>query len=159
MWSGGRRGGGGKSAVILDLIEFYWDQIEGDFAAELHGVDARDWIRGQRPWDQFLNYCVTVARTPGTRVNAAQLNDDRYLPEFERMLAESGDGPARPPIEGHSRLVQSIYMLINEVRAQTKYLAKVELKPIEGPEMPADRLRQKKKAFGLARITSLLKGG
>lgn len=50
-------------------------------------------------------------------------------------------------------------MLANEVRAQTRLLARVDLKPIEGPEMPADRLRAKKKATGLARIASLLKGG
>lgn len=158
MRPGRRRGGSGKSAVILDLIEHYWDQIEADFATELGGTDARDWIRGERPWDQFLNYCVTVAQRPGTKLYAAQLNDDRYLPEFEKLLAET-EPSTRPPLEGHSRLVQAIYMLANEVRAQTRIIGRVELRPIEGPEMPADRIREQKKATGLARIASLLKGG
>lgn len=157
MRPGDRRGAGGKSSVILDLIEHYWDQIEGDFATELHGLDARDWIRGRRPWDQFLNYCTTVARTPGTQLNAAQLNDDRYLAEFKKLLDEA-PAVSRPPIEGHTRLIQAIYMLANEVRAQTRQLAKVDLRPILGPEMPADRLRDQKKRHGLARIASLLKG-
>lgn len=148
-----RRGRRGKSARILDLIDHYWPQIEGDFAKFLH-VDARDFIRGGRPWDQFLNYCDTVAQEDGGRLWAAQLADDRYDAEIERMLAERKT--TRPGLEGDTAVVRAIRELRNDIRLLIKHQLRVNLSTIKGPEGPADRIAARKTAMTRARIQQLL---
>lgn len=156
MRSGRGRGAGKKSARILDLIDNYWDQIEGDFSHLHGGVDARDWIRGQRPWAQFLVYCDDVAQREGGRLWAAQLADERYDAEIERILAERGDRKIRPGLEGDTAEVKAIRLLSNDIRRLTRLITKARIEALEGPETPADRLARRKQSMSRARIAELL---
>lgn len=102
---------------------------------------------------------MTIAQTPGTRLQAAQLNDDRYLPEFEKLFDEQKKrkaAPARPPIEGFDRTVEAIYDLSDDIRLLIQVLTKVDLKFRPRPETPFDRMKERKKAATLARIEKLL---
>ena len=155
MRAGDRRRGSGKSARILDLIDHYWDQIEGDFATILHGTDAGAWIRGERPWPQFLNYCNTIAQEQGGRLWAAQLSDSRFDDELEEQIAKSTDD-ARPPLEGDTAIVRAIRVLSNDIRLLIRLTTRVSLRSIDGPIGPDERLANRKRSFGRARIDELL---
>ncbi len=144
MWPRRRRGKGGKSARILDLIDNYWDQIEGDFAHHLNGIDARAWVRGERHWDQFLNYCITVAQIDGSQLRSAQLRDDRYDDEIEKILDSQPDNP-RPPLEGDTAEVRELRAVRNDIRLLIRALGAGALPVVEGPVMPADRLQKKRR--------------
>lgn len=151
-----RRGAGKKSTRILDLIEHYWDQIEGDLARHMGGVDARDWIRGDRPWAQFLVYCDDIAQHEGGRLWAAQLSDERFDAEIERMLAERGTTPQRPELEGDTAVVRAIRVMSNDIRQLTRLMTKARVSYLQGPMTPADRLAARKSAMSRARIAELL---
>lgn len=157
MWSHGGRGPGGKRFKTFDLIHHYWDLIEGDFAKYLH-CDARDFIRGTRPWDQFLNYCDTIAQEVGGRFWAAQLNDPRYLPDIKKRYAEQQREPGngRPPLEGHTEVVKAIYLVANQIRLLIKATTQSEIEFIEGPEGPVDRINAEAKAASLALVDQAL---
>ena len=152
-----RRGAGGKSIATLDLIEHYWDQIEGDFAYLLH-IDARDWVRGLRPWDQFYTYCQTIAQIPGSRLRAAQLSDDRYLAEVELMMErnEMDATQTRPPMENFTPEVEALYMVANDIRLLIRAMtqgAQVEFHPM--PMTPLDRIAERKRLIGRAKIAEI----
>lgn len=120
------------------------------------GVDARDWIRGYRPWDQFLIYCEGLAKRPGTRLRAAQLADDRYLADIEKQLEEhKSDEPYRPPLEHFDPVVEAIYSLDDTIRLVSRTGAKFRLRP----EQPVDRIKKRKRSYGLDRIAQILTGG
>lgn len=123
------------------------------------GHVARDWIRGLRPWDEFLIYCEGLAKRPGTRLRAAQLNDDRYLADIEKQIEEQdtkgGAEPYRPPLEHFDPVVEAIYALDDTIRLVSQTGAKFRLRP----EGPIDRIKKRKSSYGLARIAQILKGG
>lgn len=159
MRTGGRRGASGKSSVILDLIDHYWPQIEGDFARGGYG-DARDWIRGLRPWDQFLNFCRDIAQTSGTRLRAAQLNDPRFEDEWELLLEEdkfaTSTKPFRPSWEGFSPEIEAMYDLSDDIRLLVKVMSHSEIPFRARPESPVDRAKVKLRRDGFKRIQDLL---
>lgn len=138
---GDRRGPSGKRFRTLDLITHYWDQIEGDFATILHGTDARDWVRGQRPWDQFLNYCNTVAQHRGGRLYAAQLSDPRYFDEIKKRLAEAAGKSGRPGLEGDTAEVEWLRIVANQIRLLIRAMTQSNIEFIDGPQGPADLIK------------------
>lgn len=146
---GHRFGRGGKSARILDLIENYWDLIEGDFAKYLH-VDARDFVRGTRPWGQFLSYCSTIAQVEGGRFWAAQLNDPRHEEEVAKKMAEQTSD--RPPLEGHTAEIRALYLVANQIRLLIQAMTQSDIGFIEGPEGPADRINARRRALSNALV-------
>jgi hypothetical protein len=123
------------------------------------GVDARDWIRGHRPWDQFLICCDGLAKRPGTRLRAAQLSDDRYLADIEKQIEEQkakGKGePYRPPLEHFDPVVEAIYALDDTVRLLSRTGVNFRLRP----EQPHDRIAKRKRDYGRSRIQQILRGG
>lgn len=148
-----RRGRGKKSARILDLIDHYWDQIEKDFFDR--NWDARDWIRGERPWPQFLNFCDAIANDDGSRLWAAQLSDERHQQAIEKMLAERKT-KTRPGLEGDTALVRGIRGLSNDIRVLLRVGYGVQLPLLEGPVTPADRLAERRRELTRARIAQIL---
>ncbi|MGA7054983.1 MAG: hypothetical protein WBZ37_27695 [Mycobacterium sp.] len=135
----GRRG---KSTRTLSLIEHWWDELEGDFAYYL-GVDARDFVRGTRPWAQFLVYADHVANIEGGRTWAAQLSDDRFLPQFKKALEESkaNGQKSRPSLAGYSREVDGLFRVATELRLLRAELGKWgSAPPILGPVFPSEKL-------------------
>lgn len=113
-------------------------------------------MRGLRPWEQFLTYCRKIARTEGTDLWAAQLSDDRFLPEIEKHLAERGGDTARPPLEGYTTEVRALYMVANQIRLLIRVMGGGEIDFIEGPEGPAERLKARKRQRAMKRIDQLL---
>lgn len=111
------------------------------------------WIRGERPWNQFLNYCNTIAQIDGSQLQAAQLNDDRFIAEIEKLLHEK-TGSSRPSLEGDTAEVKAIRQLSNDIRLFLRVQG-VQLPFLEGPEGPADRIRARRKAIGRARIAEI----
>lgn len=112
----------------------------------MSGVDARDFIRGTRPWAQFLTYTTYLAENvDGSAVWAAQLSDDRFLPMIEARLKELAKvkdaPPTRPSLNGYSREVDGLHRVANELRALRGELGKwAEPVPILGPLFPGDKL-------------------
>jgi hypothetical protein len=148
--------GSGKSARIFDLIDCYWDLIEGDFAKYLH-VDARDFIRGTRPWPQFLTYCAAIAQEEGGRFWAAQLLDPRHESEIEKKLTEAADrGANRPPLEGHTGEVKALYLVANQIRLLIQAMTQSEIGFIDGPEGPAERIQARRRALSDALVDAAL---
>jgi hypothetical protein len=153
-----RRGRGGKSTHVLALIEYWWDQLEGDFARYL-GVDARDFIRGTRPWDQFLTYAAYVAQIDGGAVWAAQLGDDRFLPLIAKQMKES-TGPARPPLSGYSREVDAMFRVATELRLLRAEIGKWTVAPpILGPVFPSERIQARQDEVEVGELQSAIEVG
>jgi hypothetical protein len=142
LWARPRRGRGGKSTHVLALIEYWWDQLEGDFARYL-GVDARDFIRGTRPWAQFTCYAGHVAQIDGGATWAAQLNDDRFLPMFAKQMKESSTEPSRPSLSGYSREVDGMFRVATELRLLRAEIGKwINAPMILGPVFPSERIQK-----------------
>lgn len=119
-------------------------------------VDARDWIRGRRPWPQFLTYAIRVANTEGSDLWAAQLSDDRNLPAIKSALRALGDRPVRPPLAGHTAVVAGLYLVANQIRQLTGAIAHTVLPPLLGPEMPTDRITAAAVAQSLAQTDAAI---
>jgi hypothetical protein len=102
-----------------------------------------------------------LAKRPGTRLRAAQLNDDRYLADIEKQLeAPKSDEPYRPPLEHFDPVVEAIYNADDTLRLLIKAVApKSTLSFRLRPEGPIDRIKARKRSYGLARIAQILKGG
>ena len=109
------------------------------------GVDARDFVRGTRPWDQFLVYAHYLGQIDGSVLWAAQLDDDRFLPDIEKRLKElKGSGPARPPLAGYSREVDSMFRVATELRLLRAEIGKWgSAPPILGPVFPWERIQDR----------------
>lgn len=76
-------------------------------------------MRGTRPWDQFLNYCDTIAQHRGGRLYAAQLTDERYFEEIAKKLEESEGKRNRPALEGDTAEVEWLRIVANQIRMLT----------------------------------------
>jgi hypothetical protein len=151
-----RRGAGGKSTRVLDLIEHHWDEIEADLS-HFHRADALDWVRGYRPWNQFLRLAQDVAQRQGSRLRAVQLRDPRYLAEVERLMEhqQATNGEPRPSLEEWTPEVEALYMVANDVRLLTRAMAKIDIGFHRGPETPADIIAARRKQVSLSKIREL----
>lgn len=119
-------------------------------------VDARDFIRGIRPWDQFLGYCDQIAQEQGGRFWAAQLSDPRYEAAIEQRMAEAGDGNGRPPMEGDTPEVRALRNVANQIRLLIGAITQQQIELIEGPEGPIDRINMRRKALSDALVDAAL---
>lgn len=112
----------------------------------MSGVDARDFIRGTRPWSQFLTYTTYIAQNVnGSALWAAQLDDERFLPAIEKQLKEMAKDknapPARPSLTGYSREVDGLHRVAVELRMLRAEMGKwTEAPPILGPLFPREKL-------------------
>jgi hypothetical protein len=113
-------------------------------------------VRGFRPWDQFLNYCNTIAQHRGGRLYAAQLTDPRYFPFIEQKLAESKGKSSRPGLEGYTAVEDWLRVVANEVRALTGALTHARIEFIDGPEGPADLIKARYQAASDALLLAAL---
>ncbi len=120
-------------------------------------MDARDFIRGARPWGQFLTYCDVIAQEEGGRLWAAQLSDPRFEDEIRRRLEEqTAAGRTRPPLEGYSALVKAADRVANQIRLLINAMTQSELPLFEGPEGPLDRIDASRKARSNALVDAAL---
>ena len=140
----------GKSERILGLIETDWDAIERDFARL--GLDARDWLRGLKPWDQFLNLADMCANTDGSWLWAAQLTDESRLAQWEQLYenAQRNKGDHRPSLAGYDAVLGAINGLRNDFRVANR------MPIIPGPKSPMDLITDRRKAVSKARLDKLL---
>jgi hypothetical protein len=117
-------------------------------------------VRGERPWDQFLNYCTTVAQMPGSQLRAAQLSDERYLPEVEALMEQERflkkRSNPRPPLQHFSAEVAAMYDLSDDIRLMLQVAYGVKIKFRDRPATLADRAEQKRRDKGRAKIAALL---
>lgn len=144
----GGPGRSGKTAHILDLIDNYWDAIEKDFASK--GFDARDWIRGSRPWGQFYNYCDMFSNTEGSWLQEAQALDDRHLAQWEQLYEQAMRSKrTRPRIAGFDAYLSELRQIHNTIRAY------MQMPALDGPAGPWDRIKERKKALSDQRLDEL----
>jgi hypothetical protein len=153
-----RCGRGGKRTQTLDWIEHYWDQIEGDFFDR--GVDARDFFRGTRPWDQFHNYVKTLGLTEGSQFWAAQLSDVRFDEELEEKLAAiKQQRESEPPsLVGYTRTIAAIDELtdhIHSLRAESGRWSHAPKQRVK-PKFPLDRIEDRKIALSRGLVDNVL---
>ena len=112
-------------------------------------MDARDFIRGTRPWAQFLTYANYVAEVDGSALWAAQLNDERFLPAIRARLKEMAkEGvEARPPLAGYSREVDGLHRVATELRMLRAEIGRWGVAPpIPGPLFPSEKLKREEQA-------------
>lgn len=107
-------------------------------------VDARDWIKGTRPWASFLVHANYIAQTEGSRLWAAQLSDERFLPEIRKALAEKAktNGSNRPALAGWDRMVDMLHRVAVEVRMLRSDITKQVLEPLPGPVFPSEIIKR-----------------
>lgn len=114
------------------------------------GVDARDFIRGTRPWSQFLTYTTYLAENvDGSALWAAQLDDERFLPMIEKRLKElkKAGTVTRPPLNGYSREVDGLHRVAVELRMLRAEMGKwSEAPPVLGPLFPSEKIDIRDKA-------------
>lgn len=154
------RGRGGKRIKILGLIEGFWDEIEGDFARYLN-IDARDWIKGIRPWASFLVHANYVAQIDGSRLWAAQLSDERFLPEIRKALKEKAktNGSGRPPLAGWDRMVDMMHRVAVELRMLRSDLTHQQLEPFPGPLFPGEIIRREDQDNEVSKLMATIERG
>lgn len=116
------------------------------------GFDARDWVRGLKPWEQFWNFCDLLANTEGTWLQVAQSRDDRNLGQWQKLAEEMAVGGRkfRPPAAGFDGLRAEIHGLRNDLREVHR------LPTLPGPETPLDRIKDNKKAIAERRMDDAL---
>ena len=135
----GRRGGRrrGKRAILLDIVERYWNELTGDFRHYL-GLDAKDWFRHRLygadyyalsavSWEDFLRHCVYCSNIQGSALYDATLGDEELILQiFEEMKEEQSSkrkkvvlpqDEARPSRRGYSREVEALYDLQDNIVA------------------------------------------
>lgn len=141
-------------------MEYWWDELEGDFARYL-GVDARDFIRGTRPWSQFLTYATYVGQIDGGVLWAAQLNDDRFLPEIEKSIKETkGKPPARPSLTGYSREVDGLLQVATELRLLRAEMGKwTSAPPVLRPVFPYERIQARLDEVNISELQEAIEVG
>lgn len=123
-------------------------------------MDARDFFRGVRPWDQFYNYIKTLALTEGSQFWAAQLEDERFDDELEKALEMQKRGaPPPPPLVGYNRLIAALDELTDHVhmlRAESGRWANPPRARAK-PRFPADRVHERKVALSRGVVNDILK--
>jgi hypothetical protein len=135
-----RRGCGGKRRVVIDIVNRYWDEIEGDFRSYFNGLDAKQWFRVRLfphtpeeiscySWETFIRLAVYCTNIQGSALYDATLGDQDLIEEMYADLkeqqsskrkpaaSESPEIEERPPRRGYSREVEAIYDLIDNLVA------------------------------------------
>lgn len=105
------------------------------------GVDARAWVRGERPWPQFLIYCDRLGRTQGTELWAAYLTDERLFDEYRKSLAvRNPDEEQRPSLFGYDRNAEGLHAIAVQVASLIRVMARNLAYPLpKGPVFPSER--------------------
>ncbi|OIN80867.1 hypothetical protein [Mycobacterium malmoense] len=99
---------------------------------------------------------MTVAKIEGSQLWAAQLDDDRYLPEVEKQMAQRR-GEDRPPLHGYSRVAAGLDTVANQIMLLRAEMGRWQGVPlIKGPVFPAEKIRQRKAARDMSKINSFL---
>jgi hypothetical protein len=125
-------------------------------------VDARDFVRGVRPWDQFLIYATYVGNIEGSQLWAAQLSDDRFLPDIERELKamKAAGDKARPPLAGYTREVDALFRVATELRLLRAEMGKWgSAPPILGPVFPGERIQQREDEIEVSELQQAIAAG
>jgi hypothetical protein len=109
-------------------------------AVHMH-VDARAWVRGERPWEQFLIYCDRLGRTQGTELWAAYLTDERLFDEYRKSLRDRDpDDERRPGLFGYDRVAEGLHGLEVQVASLIRVMARNLAYPLpKGPMFPSER--------------------
>jgi hypothetical protein len=112
-------------------------------AVHMSGTDARAWVRGEKPWDQFLIYCDRLGSQQGTELWAAYLTDERLFSEYRKALANRGDTVNRPGLFGFDRVTQGLLAVQTELAALHQVMARNLAYPLpKGPLFPAERFAE-----------------
>lgn len=98
--------------------------------------------------------CQKIANTDGTDLQAAQLADDRYDTEIEKLFHKKGRDKYRPPLAGDTAQVKAMRQVSNDIRLLLRRQG-IDIPLLEGPEGPAERIRARRRAFGRARIAEM----
>jgi hypothetical protein len=127
------------------------------------GVDARDFIRGSRPWSQFLNYCeYLIENVDGCALWAGQLNDERFLPMIEQRLRDirkTGE-QTRPSLTGYSREVDGLHRVATELRMLRAEIGKWgTAPPILGPVFPTEKIQNQWDAQEVSDLSEAIEAG
>jgi hypothetical protein len=109
-------------------------------AVHMNGMDARAWIRGEKPWAQFLIYCDRLGSQQGTELWAAYLTDERLFSEYRKALANRGDTVQRPGLFGFDRIAEGLLAVQAEIALLHQVTARNFAYPVpKGPVFPAER--------------------
>lgn len=160
---GGRRGG--KRRVVVDLVERYWDEIEGDFRHYLSGLDALEWFRcraypecyppGVYPWEQFIRLVVYCTKIQGSGMYHATLSDSDLVDRIYRDLIdkqskkivekEEEPGVGHPPFRGYTREIEKLDDLIDVIMGLRAEMGqwKKNPPPTVRPLFPGEAAREK----------------
>lgn len=128
----------------------------------MSGVDARDFIKGIRPWSQFLTYTTYLAQNvDGSALWAAQLDDERFLPEIEKLIKKmKKDGVvARPALTGYSREVDGLHRVATELRMLRAEISKTEAPPILGPLFPSEKIAARETEIEISELAAAVAVG
>jgi hypothetical protein len=103
-----------------------------------------------------------LARIEGTEFWAAQLEDERYLPEIARQLEQRKRDRKKdeaPPLRGYSRLVAVMEDLIDQIhllRAESGRWGSSAVRLRTRPEFPADKLAKQRTQWHQGHVNDLL---
>lgn len=89
-------------------------------------------------------------------MRAAQLKDDRFDAEIEKMLAQQTDQNPRPPLEGDTAQIRALRDLSNDIRLLIRLQTGAKLPPRLGPETAVDRIEARRKSIVRAHLSQLL---
>ena len=106
-------------------------------------VDARDWIRGTRPWEQFLVYCNRLGREQGSELWATYLTDRRLFDMYRELLdQEDEDAEKRPGLFGYDRTAEGLHAVQVQLALLYRVMAQTPTFPLpKGPVFPGEVLR------------------
>jgi hypothetical protein len=111
-------------------------------AVHMNGVDARAWVRGEKPWEQFLIYCDRLGSQQGTALWAAYLTDERLFEEYRKAWAARKDGKDdhRPSLVGFDRAAEGLMAVQAEIALLHRVTARNLAYPLpKGPLFPGER--------------------
>lgn len=129
-------------------------------AVHMH-VDARAWVRGEKPWGQFLIYCDRLGREQGTELWAALLNDERLFPAYRKALAERvEDTVSRPSLAGFDRVAEGLLAVRTELALLHQVTARNLAYPLpKGPLFPAERFEEEEEQASLGNLRAEVERG
>lgn len=104
-------------------------------------VDARAWVRGERPWEQFLIYCDRLGREQGTQLWAAYLTDERLFDAYRKALADKDpDEEQRPQLFGYDRVAEGLHAVSVQIALLHRAMSRNLAFPLpKGPVFPGER--------------------
>ncbi|QFP94186.1 tail assembly chaperone [Mycobacterium phage JoieB] len=165
----------GKRGILLDIIDRYWDAIEGDFQAILH-ADAGEWFRcrlfgedtSRYSWDKFLRNAVYCTNEHGSALFDATLGDQDVIDElYEKAVAEQSSKRKKPDSEdeyqpsrrGYTRQVEATLDVVDNLIALRAEMGKWKAsstrfspRPVFPAQAVQDRLRKRNRAIRDDRI-------